>query len=98
MYIAYIVSRRTQIYLHEHQDRRLTERSRQLGRTRSALIREAIDAYLSPVAGEEEALVRLRAAIKEAAGVAPDLPSGADYVEELRATEAQRQRAHSRRG
>lgn len=96
MYTTYIATR-TQIYLHEHQDRRLRERSRQLGCTKSALIREAIDAYLSPVNGEEEALARLRAAIKEAAGVSPHLPSGADYVEQLRANEAQRRRAHDRR-
>jgi predicted DNA-binding protein len=97
MYTTYIASR-TQIYLHEHQERRLKERSRQLGRTKSALIREAIDAYLSPSCGEEEALMRLHAAVEEARGAAPDLPSGADYVEELRAAEAGRQRAHDRRG
>ena len=97
MYTTYIASR-TQIYLHEHQERRLKERSRQLGRTKSALIRDAIDAYLSPTGGEKEALARLRAAVKEARGAAPDLPSGADYVEELRAAEAERQRAHAHRG
>jgi predicted DNA-binding protein len=97
MYTTYIATR-TQIYLHEHQERRLRERSRQLGRTKSALIREAIDAYLSPSGGEEESLARLRAAVKEASGAAPDLPSGADYVEELRAAEAARQHAHDRRG
>jgi predicted DNA-binding protein len=97
MYTTYIASR-TQIYLHEHQERRLKERSRQLGRTKSALIREAIDAYLSPSGGEEEALTRLHAAVQEARGAAPDLPSGADYVEELRAAEAGRRRAHDRRG
>jgi predicted DNA-binding protein len=96
MYTAYIASR-TQIYLHEHQDRRLVERSRELGCTKSALIREAIDAYLSPVAGEQEALARLRAAVKEAAGAAPHLPNGVDYVEQLRALEAQRQRTYDRR-
>ncbi len=97
MYTTYIATR-TQIYLYERQERRLKERSQQLGRTKSALIREAIDAYLSPTAGEEEALARLRAAVTEARGAAPDLPSGADYVEDLRAAEAGRQRAHEHRG
>jgi predicted DNA-binding protein len=95
MYTTYIATR-TQIYLHEQQDRRLTARSRQLGRTKSSLIREAIDAYLAPVASEAEALARLRAAVKEATGAASHLPNGAQYVEELRAIEAERQRAHDR--
>jgi predicted DNA-binding protein len=96
MYTSYI-ARRTQIYLHDHQDRRLMERSRQVGRTKSALIRDAIDAYLSPVSSNDGELARLRAAVKEAAGASPHLPTGADYVEELRAIEGERQRAHDRR-
>jgi predicted DNA-binding protein len=95
MYTAYIATR-TQIYLHDQQNRRLTERSRRLGRTKSALIREAIDAYLAPVDGEHEALARLRAAVKEASGAAPKLASGTDYVEQVRALETERERAHSR--
>jgi predicted DNA-binding protein len=95
MYSSYII-RRTQIYLHDHQDRRLTERSQQVGRTKSALIRDAIDAYLSPVSSDDGALARLRAAVKEAGGAAPELPAGADYVEELRANEGERQRVHDR--
>jgi hypothetical protein len=75
MYTAYI-TRRTQIYLHDYQDRRLMERSRQVGRTKSALIRDAIDAYLSPASSNEGELARLRAAVNEAAGAAPHLPSG----------------------
>lgn len=96
MYISYIV-RRTQIYLDDDQDRRLTDRSRQVGRTRSALIRDAVDAYLDPAAGANGELARLRAAVKEAAGAAAHLAPGVDYVEELRATERGRQRAHDRR-
>jgi predicted DNA-binding protein len=83
--------------LHDQQDRRLTERSRQLGCTKSALIREAIDAYLSPVSSEADALARLRTAVKEATGAASHLPSGVQYVEELRAIEAERRRALDRR-
>jgi predicted DNA-binding protein len=96
MYTAYI-AHRTQIYLDEHQDRRLSERSRQVGRTKSSLIREAIDAYLAPSSTDDAALARLRAAVKEASGAAPHLPTGADYVDELRAIERERQRLHDRR-
>ncbi len=73
------------------------ERSQQVGRTKSALIRDAIDAYLSPASSDERALAHLRVAVKEAAGAAPHLPTGADYVDELRAIEGERQRAHDRR-
>jgi predicted DNA-binding protein len=96
MYASYIV-RRTQIYLDDQQDRRLTERSRQVGRTKSGLIRDAVDAYLAPTSSDKEALARLRAAVGAAAGVAPHLPAGAEYVEDLRAIEAERQRAHDNR-
>jgi Ribbon-helix-helix protein, copG family len=96
MYNLYI-AHRTQIYLHDDQDRRLSERARQVGRTKSALIREAVDAYLAPAINEDGALVRLRAAVQEATGAAPDLPAGADYVEELRAIETKRRRAQERR-
>jgi predicted transcriptional regulator len=96
MYNLYI-TRRTQIYLDDDQDRRLTQRSRQVGRTRSALIRDAVDAYLAPTSSENGELARLRAAVKEAAGAAPHLPAGVDYVEELRAIEGERQRAHDQR-
>jgi predicted DNA-binding protein len=96
MYTLYI-AHRTQIYIDDHQDRRLTERAQQVGRTKSALIREAIDAYLTPPSTDDAALQRLRAAVMEASGAAPYLPVGADYVEELRAVEGERQRMHDRR-
>ncbi len=95
MYTLYI-ARRTQIYLHDYQDRGLTERSQQAGRTKSALIRDAIDAYLSPASSDQRGLARLRVAVQDAAGAAPRLPTGADYVDELRAIEGERQRAHDR--
>ncbi len=84
-YIADVPSytvRRTQIYLDQEQDRRLAEQARRLGRTKSALIREAIDAYL---AGDtkEARLARFKAAADAAFGIAPYLPE--DYVEQLRA-------------
>jgi predicted transcriptional regulator len=91
MYARYI-ARRTQIYLDDDQDRQLVDRARQVGRTKSALIREAIDAYLTPTSSGDSALGGLRAAVKAAAGAAPYLPSGVEYVEELRAVERERQR------
>lgn len=96
MYDTYIV-RRTQIYLDDQQDRRLSERSREAGRTKSALIRDAVDAYLTPASRDDEALARLRAAITVAAGAARHLPAGSEYVDDLRAIEADRQRAHDPR-
>lgn len=96
MYAPYI-ARRTQIYLDDDQDRQLADRARQVGRTKSALIRDAIDAYLSPATNGGSALASLRAAVKEAAGAAPYLPAGVDYVEELRAVERERQRVIDRR-
>jgi predicted DNA-binding protein len=96
MYTSYI-AHRTQIYIDDLQDRRLRERSRQVGRTKSALIREAIAAYLAPVSTDDGALARLRAAVREARGAAPHLAPGADYVEELRALEHDRQHLHDQR-
>lgn len=93
MYIA----RRTQIYLDEDQNRQLVDRARQVGRTKSALIRDAIDAYLAPTSSEESALAGLRAAVEHAAGAAPYLPSGIDYVADLRAVERERRRVNDQR-
>jgi hypothetical protein len=50
MHAPYIV-RRTQIYLDEEQDRRLAERARATGRTKSDLIREAPSSPGAPRAG-----------------------------------------------
>jgi predicted DNA-binding protein len=90
MYNIYIM-RRTQIYLEELQDERLTRRAAAQGVTKSTLIREAIEEYLA--SGEEESLRvdRLHAALKEAAGIAPYLPDGASYVEEMRRADVRRQ-------
>jgi len=89
MYSTYIVQR-TQIYLDEDQARLLLKRAEEVGVTKSALIREAIDAYLSPAAGSEAALAALRSAVMEAAGAAPYLPNGMVYVEESRAADLNR--------
>jgi predicted DNA-binding protein len=91
MYALYIMHR-TQIYLADEQDRALADRARQGGRTKSALIREAIDSYLSPEPAEQTALARLRTAVADARGCASHLPSGERYVAELRAADSERAR------
>jgi predicted DNA-binding protein len=83
--------RRTQIYLGEEQDALLEARARATGTTKSALVRDAIDAYLSDNdSSAATAVNRMRAALADAGGIASDLPSGAAYVEALRAEDADR--------
>jgi predicted DNA-binding protein len=90
MYSLYIV-RRTQIYLGDDQDALLEARAAGTGRTKSALIREAIDAFLSDdTTSSASAVLRMRAAVAGAAGVAANLPPGADYVEALRVADSER--------
>ena len=90
MYILYIV-KRTQIYVEERQDERLARRAAAARVTKSALIREAIDEYLGR--GEDEALRldRLHAALEEAAGIAPYLPDGASFIDDMRRADIRRQ-------
>lgn len=79
MYV-YIV-RRTQIYLSEEEARALDGEARSSGRTRSQLIRDAIDrTYLGARAGRAilNALLRSRGAWQRS-------QSGGEYVERLRA-------------
>lgn len=85
----YIV-RRTQIYLGEVQATRLDERAAAAGTTRSELIRQAVDSYLDE--GEDGAarLARFRAAVEETAGIAPYLPQGEAYVDEIRGAGARK--------
>lgn len=99
MYIPYIV-RRTQIYLADHQDQLLQQRAEATGATRSALIRDAIDAFLAEESGGRDAEIqRLRTAVAQASGVAPYLPSGASYVETMRTADSEREHAlRERRG
>jgi len=91
MYAAYIV-RRTQIYLADAQERALAARAERVGRTKSALIREAIDRYLEPSSAERSALAQMRAAVAGASGCAAHLPPGEQYVEQLRAGDRERAR------
>ncbi len=83
--------RRTQIYLAEGQDTLLEARARATGTTKSALVRDAIDAFLSDGAtASSSSLARMRTAVTGAAGVAQHLPCGSTYVEEIRAPDAAR--------
>ena len=88
MYASYIM-RRTQIYLGEEQDQRLVERARVTGRTKSDLIREAVDRLLDAPLSEEEELARFRAAAGAAFGIAPYLEDA--YVRGLRDADRRRQ-------
>jgi hypothetical protein len=85
--------RRTQIYLDEQQHEALARRAAAEGRTQSELIREAVDHYLDGAAEDRgERLARFRAAVRAAAGSIPRLPSGTDYVRELREADLARER------
>ncbi|MFI5004780.1 MAG: CopG family transcriptional regulator [Solirubrobacterales bacterium] len=85
--------RRTQIYLDEQQATRLDKRAAGEGVTRSTVIRRAVDEYLAR--DERDAVEwkrRWHEAVAKTAGVAPYLPDGATYVEQVRAADAERLR------
>lgn len=90
MYDSYIM-KRTQIYLEDGQAKELAHRARTRGVTSSHVIREAIDKYLAEPEDEAEKLARFRAALDETFGIAPYLPPGDEYVEELRRADRRRQ-------
>ncbi len=90
MYHMYIM-KRTQIYLEDQQDRKVTRRASALGVTKSTIIRRAIDAFLERPADEAARLARFRAALEEIAERPASLPDGRAYVEELRAGDVRRQ-------
>lgn len=91
MYIPYIM-KRTQIYLTEDQDRKLALKARASGSTKSFEIREAISRYLADEPPDSARLTAFRQVVREVAGVAPELPPGSDYVEEIRQSGAERLR------
>src|SRR6478609_5663338 len=87
----YTMNRRTQIYLDEKQTAKLDERAAAEGTTRSKLIRRAIDAYLAQEMQDAAAWrEQWQEAVAETAGIAPHLPDGVEYVDELRKAGAQR--------
>lgn len=80
---------RTQIYLDDAQTSVLDDRARRAGRTRSDIIREAIDRYLAEDARTEaETVAWQKEAIMAAFGTEPDI---AESVEELRRAGRRRQ-------
>jgi Arc/MetJ family transcription regulator len=91
MYSSYIM-KRTQIYLDEQQAAELNRRARLRGTTASKMIREAIDEYLAEPDGSEGRLARYRAALDASFGIAPYLPDGAVYVEQIRQGDRDRDR------
>jgi predicted transcriptional regulator len=84
--------RRTQIYIDEGQGERLASLAARSGMTMSGVIRVAIDSYLERESSEDARLDRFRAAVAEAAGSAPGLPIGAEYVDAIRPNHADRAR------
>lgn len=97
MYDMYIM-KRTQIYLDDAQAEQLARRAAAEGVTKSTLIRRAVDDYLdSEGGGEDLRLARFRAVIDAVAGTAPELPSGASYVERIRALDLDRDEQIARR-
>ena len=65
--------------------------ARATGRTKSDLIREAVDHLLDAPLTEEEELARFRAAADAAFGIAPYLEDGVAYVRKLRDNDRRRQ-------
>jgi predicted DNA-binding protein len=63
------IMKRTQIYLDEEQDRRLAKRSRTTGRTKSEIIREALQRFLS----REPQTSDLELNLKRTAGALPEI-------------------------
>jgi predicted DNA-binding protein len=95
MYSSYIV-KRTQIYVDVEQDIRLGRRARAAGVTKSMVIREAIEAYLTTPGAETE-LDRFHAAIDEIERTPLTFEDGRSYVERVRTADAARQAALDRR-
>jgi hypothetical protein len=87
--------KRTQIYLEELQDERLSRRAADSGVTKSEIVRRAIERYLGndPTQDEREIrMARFKTALDEVAGIAPYLPDGITYVSRLRKADSERQR------
>ena len=89
--------KRTQIYIDEEHDEKLAARAAETGRTKSDLIREAIDRYMRDPDDQAARLARFRAACESSAGKVPRLPSGVEYAAEIRETDLQRLEALEQR-
>jgi predicted transcriptional regulator len=83
--------RRTQIYLDDEQASRLDRRAAAQGTTRSKVIRLAIDDYLTRTDRDLSSWRdQWQEALDVTAGAAPNLPDGADYVDDIRRSDAGR--------
>ena len=89
--------KRTQIYIDEEHDEKLAARAAETGRTKSDLIREAIDRYMRDPDDQAARLARFRAACESSAGRVPRLPTGVEYAAEIRETDLQRLEALEQR-
>ena len=89
MYVSYIM-KRTQIYLEADQDRRLAGRARAAGTTKSTLIREAIESYLSTADDEAARLAEFHAALDAIERSPADLPDGRAFVDDVRRADRER--------
>jgi Ribbon-helix-helix protein, copG family len=69
----------------------MSERARATGRTKSDLIREAVDRLLATPQSEDEQMAQFRAAVDAAFGIAPYLEDGATYVRRLRDIDRRRE-------
>jgi predicted DNA-binding protein len=96
MYVSYIM-KRTQIYLDLDQDRRLTRRATAAGTTKSTLIREAIESYLTSANDDAGRLKQFQSALDAVERAPVKLESGRDYVERLRAADEERREENERR-
>jgi len=85
MYI-YIVMERTQIYLTESQTHALDARARKQGTTRSHLIREAVEKYLTPDWDPEA----FKAALSRFAGIWEDRDDLDEIYGSMRAADRRR--------
>lgn len=81
--------KRTQIYLEEEQDRKLAERAKASARTKSDLIRDALDRYLDGDPSETR-LRAFREAVVATAGSISRLPPGQEYVRTIRSADRAR--------
>jgi Ribbon-helix-helix protein, copG family. len=89
MYVSYIM-KRTQIYLEADQERRLAARAMAAGTTKSLLIREAVESYLTTSTDEASRLAAFRNALDTVEATPAGLPDGASYVEDLRSADLRR--------
>lgn len=96
MYVLYIM-KRTQIYLEADQDRRLASRATAAGTTKSTLIREAIESYLSSAADDAARLAAFRVALDGVENAPAAVSAGREYVETLRLADQARDEEIERR-